>query len=165
MISFFTNNANSLEFIHHSMLVSIHSHSSIRTSPSTNGLKGKFIDKMLCNVIQLILHHTTIYTHVYNYTIIAIPIAIPISLSPHLITSRKLLIDRRIHTQPLPCTTAHLHIMTQTPQKMTPLGMLQERLLEIHVSLLHEHVDDAGVLDAGVFVEFVTDCFFGFGDG
>ncbi len=148
------------------MLVSIHSHSSIRTSPSTNGLKGKFIDKMLCNVIQPILHHTTIYAHVYNYIIIiATPVAIPMSLSPHLVTHRKLLIGRRIHTQPLPCTTAHLNIiMTQTPQKMTPLGMLQERLLEIHVSHLHDHVDDAGVLDAGVFVEFVTDCFFGFGD-
>ena len=40
--------------------------------------------------------------------------------------------------------------------------MLQQRLLEVHVSLLDEHVDDALVADVAVFAEFRTDCCAGF---
>ena len=48
---------------------------------------------------------------------------------------------------------------------MTPLRMLQKRFLQIHVSLLHEHGDDASILDVGVFVEFVADGLLGFWEG
>lgn len=83
----------------------------------------------------------------------------------YLITSSKLFINGRINRQSLPGTPLHLNIMTQTPQKMTPLRMLQKRFLQIHVSLLHEHGDDASILDVGVFVEFVADGLLGFWEG
>ena len=74
-----------------------------------------------------------------------------------LITPGKLLINSRVRHNPFPRTALHLVILTQSPQQMTPLSVLQQRFFQIHVSLLDQHVNDTGVFDLTILFEAVAD--------
>lgn len=74
-----------------------------------------------------------------------------------LITSSKLFINTALNPQSLPITPLHLHIQTQTPQKMAPLRMLQKRLFQIHIPLFNKHIPHTDIFNFGVFLEFGSD--------
>ena len=53
----------------------------------------------------------------------------------------------------------------KNPQQMRPLFVMEQRLLQFHVSFFHQHVQHAFVSDVSVGFEEAADAGAGFGDG
>ena len=75
----------------------------------------------------------------------------------------KLIIDGTAERHTLSSGTLQINVSAQCALQMTPLLVLQQRLLEVHVSLGDQHGNDPIVLDVSVAVEVTADGLAGLG--
>ena len=75
----------------------------------------------------------------------------------------KLIINGTVERHALSSGTLQINVPAQCALQMTPLLVLQQRLLEVHVSFGDQHGNDPIVLDVSVAVEVTADGLAGLG--